>query len=102
MLPFFHIYGMSVLMNAGLSAALDHRDHAAVRPGGVPHHRQTQKITHVYIAPPIAVALAKHPVVAQHDTSSLQMVFSGAAPLDAELGARSRSGSAAPCGRATA
>jgi acyl-CoA synthetase (AMP-forming)/AMP-acid ligase II len=44
------------------------------------------KVSYVYIAPPIAVALAKHPVVDQYDLSSIEVIFSGAAPLDAELG----------------
>jgi 4-coumarate--CoA ligase len=47
---------------------------------------QDQKITWVFIAPPIAVALAKHPIVDGYDLSSVKVVFSGAAPLDGELG----------------
>ena len=34
----------------------------------------------------MAVALAKHPLVDEHDLSSLQVIMSGAAPLDDELG----------------
>ena len=33
------------------------------------------------IAPPIVVALAKHPMVDNYDLSALKQVFSGAAPL---------------------
>jgi acyl-CoA synthetase (AMP-forming)/AMP-acid ligase II len=33
------------------------------------------------------VALAKHPLVDQYDVSSVRTILSGAAPLDAELGA---------------
>jgi acyl-CoA synthetase (AMP-forming)/AMP-acid ligase II len=44
------------------------------------------KIQRVYIAPPVAVALAKHPMVDQYDLSCVDVIFSGAAPLDAELG----------------
>ena len=47
---------------------------------------QDHKITWVFIAPPIAVALAKHPMVDNFDMSSVKVVFSGAAPLDGELG----------------
>ena len=43
-------------------------------------------ITRSFVAPPIVVALAKHPMVDQFDLSSLQQIFSGAAPLSAELG----------------
>jgi non-ribosomal peptide synthetase component E (peptide arylation enzyme) len=38
-------------------------------------------VTVAHIVPPIALLLAKHPSVAQHDVSSLRAVFSGAAPL---------------------
>jgi len=85
-LPFFHIYGMSVLMNASLwrgativtMPRFDLADFLRV----ISEYRAT----YVFIAPPVAVALAKHPMVDEYDTSSLKMVFSGAAPLDAELG----------------
>ena len=85
-LPFFHIYGMNVLMNG----ALDRRAPVITMPRFdlaeflriIAHLRAT----YLYIAPPIAVALAKHPMVANYDTSSVRVIFSGAAPLDAELG----------------
>jgi len=43
------------------------------------------RTTWVFIAPPIAVALAKHPIVDQYDLSAVRVIFSGAAPLDGEL-----------------
>src|SRR6185503_4820208 len=42
-------------------------------------------ITACYVAPPIVLALAKHPLVSEHDLSSLRFIKSGAAPLDADL-----------------
>ena len=42
-------------------------------------------ITRSFVAPPIVVALAKHPIVDSYDLSALRQVFSGAAPLSAEL-----------------
>jgi len=85
-LPFFHIYGMTVLLNLALSqrAALvtmprfDLEQFLAL----VEQHR----CTYLFIAPPIAVALAKHPLVEGHDLASVHTIFSGAAPLDAALG----------------
>ncbi|KRE32069.1 AMP-dependent synthetase [Mycobacterium sp. Soil538] len=85
-LPFFHIYGMTVLLNAALHA----RARLVIMPsfdlgrflGNIAEHR----VTIAFIAPPVAVALAKHPLVDEHDLSSLKVVMSGAAPLDAELG----------------
>jgi len=90
-LPFFHIYGMNVLMNTSL--------HLRAKLVTMPKFdleeflrlTQEQRITMLYIAPPVAVALAKHPVVDQYDLSSVQRVMSGAAPLDEALGEALRS-----------
>lgn len=83
-LPFFHIYGMTVLLNL----ALRQRASLVTMPKFdlVEFLTNIQKFqcTYLYIAPPIAVALAKHPVVDQFDISSVHTVFSGAAPLDGE------------------
>ncbi|AEF39080.1 AMP-binding protein [Hoyosella subflava] len=85
-LPFFHIYGMTVLLNI----ALRNRSTLVTMPRFdlMEFLRITSehKCTQVFIAPPIAVALAKHPAVDQFDLSSVELVFSGAAPLDANLG----------------
>jgi acyl-CoA synthetase (AMP-forming)/AMP-acid ligase II len=83
-LPFFHIYGMTVLLNLALKqrAALVTMPKFDLIP--FLENIQTYSCTYLYIAPPIAVALAKHPVVDQYDISSVHTVFSGAAPLDGE------------------
>jgi len=85
-MPFFHIYGMTVLLNAALHA----RARLVMMPGfdlaEFLANIQSHKVTVAYIAPPVAVALAKHPLVDRHDLSSLRAVLSGAAPLDEELG----------------
>jgi acyl-CoA synthetase (AMP-forming)/AMP-acid ligase II len=85
-LPFFHIYGMTVLLNA----ALHLRARLVVMPsfdlaeflGSIDNH----KCTIAFIAPPLAVALAKHPMIDDYNLSSLNGIMSGAAPLDADLG----------------
>ncbi len=85
-LPFFHIYGMTVLLNAALSnraALVTMPKFDLVEFLGLIAER---KCTYVFIAPPVAVALAKHPLVDQYDLSSIHTVFSGAAPLDKALG----------------
>ncbi len=46
---------------------------------------QEHGITRSFVAPPIIVALAKHPMVDAYDLSALRRVMSGAAPLSAEL-----------------
>jgi acyl-CoA synthetase (AMP-forming)/AMP-acid ligase II len=85
-LPFFHIYGMTVMMNAGIHQ----RQTVVTMPKfDLPEFLRVvseHQIQRVYIAPPVAVALAKHPIVDQYDLSCVDVIFSGAAPLDAELG----------------
>lgn len=46
---------------------------------------QKYRLKGVNVVPPIVVFLAKHPLVAKFDLSSLVMVGSGAAPLGADL-----------------
>jgi 4-coumarate--CoA ligase len=84
-LPFFHIYGMQVLMNAVIA-----RGGTVVTMPRFDLEQfltlvQDQKITIAYLVPPIVLALAKHPMVDQFDLSSLKLIFSGAAPLGAEV-----------------
>src|SRR3954468_4221650 len=84
-LPFFHIYGLTVLMNQGLQwggtvvtlPRFDLEQFLATI--------QDQKITRAFVAPPIVLALAKHPLVDKYDLSSLRTITSGAAPLDEAL-----------------
>ncbi|KWX02584.1 4-coumarate--CoA ligase family protein [Carbonactinospora thermoautotrophica] len=84
-LPFFHIYGMAVLMNHALANGAT----VVVLPrfeleqflDVLAEHR----ITRAYVAPPIVLALAKHPIVSSYDLSSLRLVLSAAAPLDPDL-----------------
>lgn len=84
-LPFFHIYGMQVLMNSALSQGGKVVTMARFDLEQFLELSQNYKIARAFVAPPIVLALAKHPVVAKYDLSSLKSVFSGAAPLGAEL-----------------
>ncbi|AQS69058.1 4-coumarate--CoA ligase family protein [Streptomyces pactum] len=86
-LPFFHIYGLTALMNAplrlGATVVVLPRFDLEQFLAAIQNHR----ITSLYVAPPIVLALAKHPLVADYDLSSLKYVVSAAAPLDAKLAA---------------
>jgi acyl-CoA synthetase (AMP-forming)/AMP-acid ligase II len=80
-LPFFHIYGMVVIMNLGL--------HVGATVVTMPRFElepcleilQRYRITYANVVPPIVLALAKQPVVDRYDLRSLRILFSGAAPL---------------------
>ena len=84
-LPFFHIYGLVVIMNVPLPQGamvvtmprFDLREFLRVI--------QDYRITRAFVVPPIIVALAKQPMVDEFDLSSLEFMHSGAAPLSAEL-----------------
>ncbi|WP_458244419.1 4-coumarate--CoA ligase family protein [Streptomyces sp. MAI_2237] len=84
-LPFFHIYGLTALMNAplrlGATIVVLARFELDTFLAAIQNHR----ITGLYVAPPIVLALAKHPLVEQYDLSSLTHITSAAAPLDASL-----------------
>ncbi|MGH3650365.1 MAG: AMP-binding protein, partial [Acidimicrobiia bacterium] len=93
-LPFFHIYGMQVLMNGVL--------HCGATTVTMPRFDlaeflriiEERGVTRVAAVPPIVLALAKNPLVDQYDLSSLQQIGSGAAPLsgDVEREASARTG----------
>ena len=84
-LPFFHIYGMQVLMNTGLRAGATIITMPRFDLEAFLQLHADHRITRSFVVPPIVVALAKHPMVDSFDLSALEQVFSGAAPLSADL-----------------
>jgi acyl-CoA synthetase (AMP-forming)/AMP-acid ligase II len=84
-LPFFHIYGMTCLLNQGI----DRRFTIVTLPrfdlAEFLRVIAEYRVQRVLAVPPILVALAKHPLVDTYDLSSIETVNSGAAPLDADL-----------------
>lgn len=84
-LPFFHIYGLTVLMNQGLAWGCSVVTLPRFDLEQFLRTIADQKVTRAYVAPPILVALAKHPLVDQFDLTSLRTITSGAAPLDESL-----------------
>ena len=93
-LPFFHIYGMVVVMSACLRAGATLVTLPRFDLEQFLRTIQEYRVTRAYLVPPIILALAKHPLVDEFDLSSLAFVTSGAAPLGAEvaLGCQSRLG----------
>jgi len=84
LLPMFHMYGFTMAINCLLKGAafttlprftLDSLLNAV----------QEHKISHLPIVPPIAAVLAKHPMVDEFDTSSIEQVLCAAAPLSVQL-----------------
>lgn len=84
-LPFFHIYGLQVMMNIYLAAG-----------GGLvtmPRFDLEQyldficesKTPRLWIVPPVALALAMHPVIDKYDLSFVDQIFCAAAPLGKDV-----------------
>jgi acyl-CoA synthetase (AMP-forming)/AMP-acid ligase II len=84
-LPFFHIYGLAVIMNVLLrrGATIVTMPRFELEP--FLELLSRYRITIAYLVPPIVLALSKHPLVENYDLSSLRWVFSGAAPLGPDL-----------------
>jgi acyl-CoA synthetase (AMP-forming)/AMP-acid ligase II len=84
-LPYFHIYGMVVIMMFGLAGGgtivSTPRFDMLEFLGLVQKYRATI----LPLVPPIVLGMVKHPAVAQYDLSSVRLVFSGAAPLGEDL-----------------
>lgn len=86
-LPFFHIYGMQVLMNGLIANGVTTISMPRFDMVEALQAVQDLKITRFFAVPPMILGLAKHPIVDQYDMSSVRQIFSGAAPLGAELAA---------------
>jgi 4-coumarate--CoA ligase len=84
-LPLFHAYGQvyTILMAAKLRARV-----WVMKTFNYERFLwiiQTQKISHLQIAPPIMIMLSKRPETSRYDLSSVQDVLCGAAPLSRAL-----------------
>jgi acyl-CoA synthetase (AMP-forming)/AMP-acid ligase II len=84
-LPFFHIFGMELVLHRGLSkgATLVTMPRFELEPflGALQQHA----VTRAYLVPPIVLALTRHPSVERYDLSALKTILCGGAPLGAEL-----------------
>jgi acyl-CoA synthetase (AMP-forming)/AMP-acid ligase II len=80
-LPFFHIYGIVAFMNfsfyLGATVVTMPRFDLEQYLGMV----QKYGVTILHLVPPVVLALAKHPIVANYDLSRVRGAFSAAAPL---------------------
>ncbi|HUQ51134.1 MAG TPA: AMP-binding protein, partial [Gammaproteobacteria bacterium] len=84
-LPFFHIYGLTVIVFmslwAGATVVVMPKFELEPYLALVERHRATV----LHVVPPVVLAFAKHPAVAGRDFSRVRMLFSGAAPLGADI-----------------
>ncbi|KAF9076081.1 amp dependent CoA ligase [Rhodocollybia butyracea] len=86
-LPFYHIFGLIVTVHfmlfCGITLVVVPKFSFLNYLKSIIRH----KVTHLYIVPPQAVLLCKHPAVQDYATSlkHVKFVLSGAAPLSGEL-----------------
>ncbi|MDR2689390.1 MAG: AMP-binding protein [Azoarcus sp.] len=84
-LPFSHIFGMTALLNLSLL----HRAQVVTMPRfTLPDFLRVvaeYRCTYLFIAPPLAVTLAKHPLVEEFNLTSIKMIYCGSAPLDHDI-----------------
>ncbi len=84
-LPFFHTYGLGLLMGWALWCGATLVSMPRFDLEEFLRVLQDQRITRALLVPPILLALTQHPLVASYDLSALELIGSGAAPLDAGL-----------------
>jgi acyl-CoA synthetase (AMP-forming)/AMP-acid ligase II len=84
-LPFYHIYGMTIILSmalrCGATVVTMPRFEMEDFCGLVEEHG----IESGYLVPPIILGLAKSPVVEEYDLSSFDYITSGAAPLGKDV-----------------
>jgi 4-coumarate--CoA ligase len=84
-LPFFHIYGQTVLMNVYLARGANVVTMPRFDLETFLRLCAEYRTPRVWAVPPVAIALAKHPLVDDYDLSAVRSVYSAAAPADASL-----------------
>ena len=84
-LPFYHIYGLMVLLNSTLATGSTCLVMPRFDPDQTLHLIEKYRVSDFFVVPPALLALAHHPKLDQHDHSSLRFILSGAAPLPPEV-----------------
>jgi len=84
-LPFFHIYGMNVLMAEAVAVGATQVIMSRYDPEELVDLIARQRVTLLFTVPPVLLSLVQLPRIQDRDLSSLRYVNSGAAPLPAEV-----------------
>jgi acyl-CoA synthetase (AMP-forming)/AMP-acid ligase II len=83
--PFFHAMGFTIILPCSLSAGATVVTLARFDLEAFLRVIQEYRATVTIVVPPVALALAGHPLVDSYDLSSLRALGVGAAPLGAEI-----------------
>ncbi len=87
-LPFFHIYGLTVIALLGLWSGATLVVLPKFELDSYLALIERYRATLLHVVPPVVLALAKSPAAAGRDFSSVRKLFSGAAPLGADVSAQ--------------
>lgn len=85
LLPFFHVYGMVVILLSSLYAGTTIVTLPQFEPESFLSTIEKHKINIAHVVPPLIVFLAKHPLVAKYDITSIENMMTGAAPLGGDI-----------------
>jgi len=96
LMPFFHIYGQTVVLNLGLAKGSTIVTMQRFDCDELMDLMEEHGVTWLHVAPPVILQLATHTNVEGRDFSKLKLIISGAAPLDAELSGRAEAKIGAP------
>ncbi|GMJ15441.1 hypothetical protein like AT4G05160 [Hibiscus trionum] len=84
-LPMFHVFGLAVIVYGQLQKGNSLVSMSKFDFGMFLRNAEKYRATHLWVVPPIVLAMAKQPVVNKFDLSSVRQIGSGAAPLGKEL-----------------
>jgi acyl-CoA synthetase (AMP-forming)/AMP-acid ligase II len=96
LMPFFHIYGQTVVLNMGLAKGSTIVIMQRFDCDALMDLIEEYGVTWLHIAPPVVLQLATTTNVEGRDFSKLKLIISGAAPLDADLALRAEEKIGAP------
>lgn len=85
-LPFFHCYGIMMIMLQGVHGYFQT---VTIKKFDLPKFLsliEKYKIEYLSLAPPVVLQLAKNPIIDNYNLSSVKMIMSGAAPLPSDVG----------------
>ena len=89
-LPYFHIYGMVCILCMCLYQGTKLVVLPKFEPVAFLSCLQKYKVTDAFVVPPLALFLAKHPMVENYNVSTLRHMMSAAAPLDGEVSVQAK------------
>ncbi|KAF9971829.1 hypothetical protein BGZ65_010188, partial [Modicella reniformis] len=84
-LPLYHVYGLMNCLHISLITGIETIIMSKFELPSFLQNIQKYKVTNTFVVPPVALALAKHPMVLDYNLTSLRHIACGAAPLPKDL-----------------